>query len=237
MGAASAAFEVSGSLSPLPPLYRRCQIALLAVGSVSLVICSLLFLHITYKLILWKVRHYRSQKKENAANVAVTENVDLSLGLSENHYYQTRQKAGGGTATELPRGPLARSDTIQTTSTHSQKPPNPLLLLIYNLLLSDIVLSIAYMNNVFWLVNDEMIVSSTTCRVQGWNISFGTLVTSGFLFAISFFSYAGIIRGYKPSTCVIIISCAVVWVLSIFISSLGLIFFNVGDFFRRQTIW
>lgn len=233
MDAAAAAFEESGSLSPLPEVYRRCQIAFLAVGGLSLITSGFLFVHITYKLILWKVRDLRSQKSDNqVADTVTPENVDLSLGLSENHYYQTRQKAGGVTDMTLPR-----ADTFLSTSTHRPKPPNPLLLLIYNLILGDIFLSVAYMNNVVWLAKDGMEVPSITCRVQGWNVSFGTLITSGFLFAIALFSYLGIIRGYKPSTAVVITACAFVWVFSIFLSSLGLIFFKVDDFFRRQTLW
>ncbi|ROW10622.1 hypothetical protein VMCG_01999 [Cytospora schulzeri] len=237
MDALAGAWEISSTLSPLPKVYRQCQTALLVMGGLSLATTSLLFLHITYKLVLWKVRDIRSQKSEQAAKAVTTEGVDLSLGLSESHYYQTRQKAGGGTATTLPRGPLARSDTFQSTATRRQKPPNPLLLLIYNLILSDIFLSIAYMNNGVWLAKDAIEVASITCRAQGWNVSFGTLVTSGFLFAISLFSYFGIIRGYKPSTGVVITACAIVWVLSIFLSSLGLIWIDVDDFFRRQTLW
>lgn len=237
MSAASAAFEESSTLSPLPPVYRRCQIALLAVGSVSLITSSLLFLHITYKLILWKVNDSQLKKSEKAAKIAATEDVDLSLGLSENQYYQTRQKARGGTATTLPTGPLSRSDTFRSTTVRRQRPPNPLLLLIYNLILSDIFLSMCYMNNAVWLSKDMVEVATKTCRAQGWNISFGTLVTSGFLFAISLFSYGGIIRGYFPSTRVVILACTLVWVSSIFLSSLGLIFVNTDDLFRRETLW
>lgn len=239
MDAAAAAYEVSGSLSPLPTVYRRCQIAMLTVAGLSLITGGFLFLHITYKLILWKVRDVRSQRGEQADEpVVVSENVDLSLGLSENHYYQTRQKAGGLAATTLvPGGPPARTDTFRSTSTRRPKPPNPLLLLIYNLILSDMFLSVAYMNNAIWLANDGITVPSMACRAQGWTVSFGTLVTSGFLFAISLFSYFGIIRGYKPSTAVVITACAVVWVLSLFLSSLGLIFFKVDDYFRRQSLW
>ncbi|KUI73117.1 hypothetical protein VM1G_08752 [Cytospora mali] len=233
-----AAHAKSGSISPLPAVYQRCQIGMLAVGMLSLITSSLLFLHITYKLILWKVTDSRSHKTKpnQTANPVTTEGVDLSLGLSESQYFQTRQKAGGTTAT-LPRGPLARSDTFQSTSTRRQKPPNPLLLLIYNLILSDIFLAIAYMHNIVWLSKDGIDITSLACRTQGWTVSFGTLVTSGFLFAISLFSYCGIIWGYKPSTWVVVVACSTVWILSMFFACIGLAFVKVDEFYRRQMLW
>ena len=239
--------EYGGSISPLPEIYRRTQTGLLVTGTVSLVTSSLLFLHITYKLILWKVKDCRSQDVEigQAATAVATETVDLNLGLSETHYYQTRQKKAGANAAPTtnapslppPSGPLARSDTLQSTSTSRQKPPNPLLLLIYNLILSDIWLAAAYLHNAVWLSKDGIDISSPTCHTQAWSISFGTLVTSGFLFAISLFSYFGIIQGYKPSTMIVIIACAIVWIASIFFASVGLIFVKVNEFYGRQTIW
>lgn len=241
----AAAYEMSGSISPLSPVYRRCLTVLLVIGVISLVTSGLLFLHITYKLVLWKVRDYRSQRSKPGlvANTTTWENVDLSLGLSESQYYQTRQKAGGVASTSTapeqlpPKGPLVRADTDQSISTRRQKPPNPLLLLIYNLLLSDIWLAAAYVNNAVWLSQDGIQVPSSTCHKQGWNVSFGSLVTTGFLFAISFFSYAGIIRGYKPSTWVVLMACAFVWIFSIFLSSVPLFFIPADEYFRRETLW
>lgn len=234
------------SIGPLPALYRRCQTAMLVLGTISLVTTSLLFLHITYRLIVWKINDARPQEIQShrATNSTSAAQVDLSLGLSEAQYFQTRQKqsagdATGTTSTQAPVPPdhLTRRDTEHSVISRRQKPPNPLLLLIYNLLFSDIGLSAAYLTNAIWLHRDMIEVGSTACHAQGWIVSFGCLATSGFLFTISIFSYLGIIRGHKPTTQVVVIACAVVWVLSVVLASLGLFFINVEDYYKRQVLW
>ena len=236
----------SDSITPLPPLYRRCQTAMLVLGISSLVTTSLLFFHITYRLILWKINDARPQEIQphRATNSTSGAQVDLSLGLSEAQYFQTRQKqpAGETAATTLrqaplPYDPLTRRGTVHSVISRRQKPPNPLLLLIYNLLFSDIGLSAAYVNNAVWLHRDMIEVGSAACHSQGWIISFGCLATSGFLFTISIFSYLGIIRGHKPTTRVVVTACAAVWALSVFLASLGLFFINVEDYYKRQVLW
>lgn len=234
------------SIGPLPALYRRCQTAMLVLGSLSLLTTSLLFLHITYRLILFKIHNARTQEihSHRAANSSGGTQVDLSLGLSEAQYFQTRQKQSAGdaaatTSTQAPMAadPLTRRDTEHSVISRRQKPPNPLLLLIYNLLFSDIWLAAAYMNNAVWLYRDMIEVGSTACHAQGWIISFGCLATSGFLFTISIFSYLGIIRGHKPTTGLVVTACTAVWVLSVLLASLGLFFVNVEDYYKRQILW
>ncbi|KAG8167531.1 hypothetical protein KVR01_003220 [Diaporthe batatas] len=234
------------SIKPLPALYRRCHVAMLVLGLLSLVTTSLLFLHITYRLIRWKINDARSgQEIHHRATYSTTDaQVDLSLGLSEAQYFKTRQKqpaseAAAAAPTQAPvsASPLTRRDTGQTVISRRQKPPNPLLLLIYNLLLSDICLSAAYVNNAVWLHRDMIEVGSAACHVQGWIVSFGCLATSGFLFTISIFSYLGIIRGRKPTTLVVVIACAAVWVLSVFLATLGLFFIDIDKYYKRQVLW
>lgn len=236
------------SITPLPALYRRCHTAMLVLGMLSLVTTSVLFFHITYRLILWKINDVRPaqgiQPHHQATNSTSAAQVDLSLGLSEAQYFQTRQKQPAGEAaatasTQAPVSldPLTRRDTGQTVVSRRQKPPNPLLLLIYNLLFSDICLSAAYVNNAVWLHRDMIEVGSATCHAQGWIVSFGCLATSGFLFTISIFSYLGIIRGRKPTTLVVVTACAAVWVLSILLASLGLFFIDIDKYYKRQVLW
>lgn len=234
------------SITPLPALYRRCQTAMLVLGTISLVTTSLLFMHITYRLILWKINDARPLETQphQATDSTSGAQVDLSLGLSEAQYFQTRQKqsAGDAAATTSAQAaatadPLTRRETGQSVISRRQKPPNPLLLLIYNLLFSDIWLAAAYINNAIWLHRDMIEVGSAACHAQGWIVSFGCLATSGFLFTISIFSYLGIIRGHKPTTRVVVTACAAVWILSIFLASLGLIFIDADVYYKRQVLW
>lgn len=219
---------------------------MLVLGMLSLVTTSLLFFHITYRLIVWKINDARVPEipSHRATDSTTGAQVDLSLGLSEAQYFQTRQKqsASDAAATTSTQGPvvpdpLTRRETGHSVISRRQKPPNPLLLLIYNLLFSDICLSSAYIANAIWLHRDMIEVGSAACHAQGWIVSFGCLVTSGFLFMISIFSYFGIIRGHKPTTRVVVAACAVVWILSVFLASLGLIFIDVDEYYKRQVLW
>ncbi|PSR76245.1 hypothetical protein BD289DRAFT_177401 [Coniella lustricola] len=118
-----------------------------------------------------------------------------------------------------------------------ERPPNPLLLLIYNLLAADTFLSATYLHNSYWLKVDGIVTPSRICSSQGWFVSFGCLTTSGFLFIISVFSYLGIIRGYKATTRDVLIACACIWCASIFLASLGPMYYQEESFWGRETNW
>lgn len=231
--------------------------AMVAVGMASLVATSLLFLHITYSLISWKLRDIRYQKgqTEKATKAASPQGVDLQLGLTESQYYQTRRgkpeidtEINFTTQGEVERTETALSNqadqtpsVLGTSSLRREKPPNPLLLLIYNLILADVGLSAAYANDATWLRIDGIITGTRTCEAQGWIISFGCVSTSGFLFTIAVFSYLGIIRGYKATQRDVLIASSVVWVASIVLPSIGPVAFHnhqAGDpFYARETLW
>lgn len=247
-------------VSPLPADIRRSLVAITVVGMCSLVATALLWLHITYRLILWKIRDrrfLRRQLEPPPKSAPAMDVIDLNLGLVENHYYQARRynnkntntntntNNNGDTVDILPptQAPLEKSETRgsksegQVSSTRREKPPNPLLLLIYNLILSDCVLSASYANNLFWLRNDGIIVPSLTCSIQGWIVSVGCITTSGFLFSISIFSFLGIIHGYKAKPRDVLAACIVVWFMSFLLSSIGPMAIRDGTFYGRETTW
>ncbi|KAJ4421065.1 hypothetical protein N0V82_003969 [Gnomoniopsis sp. IMI 355080] len=241
------------SVSPLPPDVRQALIAMTSVGLLSLVTSGLLLCHITYRLISWKLRDIKNQKEQLeqlGRSNTIRNSVDLNMGLAEDHYYLAKgRKPGESSDTASPSAqPETSSEETKThdmaevipqlsLSTLREKPPSPLLLLIYNLLLSDVVLSASYANDAVWLRMDGIIVPSTTCTAQGWIVSAGCLTTSGFLFAISIFSYLGIMRGYKATQRDVFIACSIVWTLAIILSSLGLIYFRDNEFYGRETTW
>lgn len=242
------------SVSPLPADVRKCLMAMATVGITSLVAAGLLWLHITYRLLLWKIRQIRSQRQQLEAPTAqpttTSGTIDLNLGLAENHYYQARyhrnandtppsggQKQIERTNTVVSQVAVEQGPQSRTSSTRREKPPNPLLLLIYNLILADVMLSISYISNVSWLRMDGIIASSRTCTAQGWIVSVGCLTTSGFLFAISIFSYLGIIRGYKAKSRDVGIACLIVWIMSLFLASLGPLIVRDDHFYGRETLW
>lgn len=242
------------SVSPLPVDVRKCLLAMLGIGTSSLIAAGLLWLHITYRLILWKIRDIRFQKQQSEPTTTqpsnTTTTIDLNLGLVESQYYQTRINKNGNDMQQYGgQKPLERTNTVvsqvaeqgqsqsRTTSTRREKPPNPLLLLIYNLIFADVILSASYINILSWLHMDGIIASSSTCVSQGWIVSLGCLTTSGFLFAISVFSYLGIIRGYEAKPRDVGIVCTIVWIMSLFLASLGPLSIRDGTFYGRETLW
>lgn len=239
-------------ISPLPPDVRRSLIGLVVVGTISFISTVLLFTHMTYTLMRWKIKDIKIQREElkQATRPAPTQEVDLHLGLAEDHYYQSKRRTPGAsndtsslTQPEMERSeaPLdSRTDQGQghdTISCRREKPPDPLLLLIYNLILADMVLSAAYIHDGVWLSMDGIIVPSLTCSSQGWIISMGCLATSGFLLIISIFSYLGIIRGYKATSRDVTIACSTLWLLSILTASVGSIFVRDQTYYGRETNW
>lgn len=242
------------SVSPLPADVRKCLMAMATVGITSLVAAGLLWLHITYRLLLWKIKQFKSRRQQPEAPPAQPTpspgTIDLNLGLAENHYYQARYHMNADTPTPGDqKQQLERTNTVvsqmaleqgrqsRTTSSRHEKPPNPLLLLIYNLILADVLLSVSYTNNLSWLLMDGIIAPSKTCTAQGWIVSVGCLTTSGFLFAIAIFSYLGIIRGYKAKSRDVGIACLIVWVMSLLLASLGPLFVRDETFYGRETLW
>lgn len=243
-------------VTPLPAEIRPSLIAMATLGMISLVTASSLIAHITHKLILWKIRDSRNKRNfERATGLAPKAgSIDLNMGLAEDHYYKTKTTRGDSKDPVLSPTPheVLRSETTLAnlkddkepapapsppSSTGREKPPNPLLLLIYNLVLADITLSASYAADVAWLVMDGIIAPSATCSAQGWIVGFGCLTTSGFLLTISVFSYLGIIRGYKATTRDVIIACSVVWSLALLLASIGPMRFRDSSFYGRETAW
>jgi hypothetical protein len=52
--------------------------------------------------------------------------------------------------------------------TKKTKAPNQFVILIYNLVLADFQQSLAFLLNARWLVEDGVMVGTSTCWAQGW---------------------------------------------------------------------
>ncbi|KAH8678541.1 hypothetical protein BX600DRAFT_452182 [Xylariales sp. PMI_506] len=219
----------SASVSPLPASYRHGTTAMAIVGTLSITSSATLFLHITYKLsvLLWS-RKALSRPGKPAG-------VDLSLGLSEIHYVQTKT----GNLINGQTDHVNQSDNSETvvTVSNNQRSPNPLLILIYNLILADVGFSSAYMANFVWLGSDSISVGSPTCNAQGWLVSFGCIISTGFLFSLAIYTYLIVIRGWRPSLKLTIIQCILIWTMAVFVTCLGPIFSREEYYFSRQQFW
>lgn len=251
------------NISPLPAEIRHGLIAMSCIGVTSFVTSILLFAHITYNLIVWKLRDIKDSRQQQLELVAAPAptrraSIDLNMGLVEDHYYRAKRKSNifidpessssqqGTQRTETPRPHEEDQHQQQqppppinspASSTRGQKPPNPLLLLIYNLLLADISLSMAYVGNIAWLRMNSMYAPSPLCTMQGFVVGFGCLTTSGFLFAISIFSYLGIIRGYKATTRDVVVACCAVWSFSVILACIAPMYYHDQSLYGRETMW
>lgn len=219
----------SSTISPLPGAYYHGQLAIAAVGMLSLVSTSLLWLHITYRLVQWKRRASRWDSRRHAEATA-PQGIDLSVGLSQSHYRQAKGAALMSTA--------ARVDSTAAGRGARPRPPNPLLILIYNLIFADVLLSASSISSVVWLRRDAIEVGSPACAAQGWLMNFGCLTTSAFLATIAAYTYAITVRGHKPSSWFVQVNVACIWALSVVASCLGpLVTRGHGGFYGRHTLW
>ncbi|KAH8879767.1 hypothetical protein GQ53DRAFT_755650 [Thozetella sp. PMI_491] len=221
----------TGSISPLPAEFRRGQMAMAVVGTISLISSAALFLHITYRLLalLW------SEKPSNRGGDSM--GIDLSLGLSQANYMQT--KAGGNSGPQLPGQPTQEAGygNLAASGGTRRRTANPLLILIYNLILADVGFSATYVGNIVYLREDAIIVGSATCKAQGWLVTFGCLISSAFLVTLAFYTYLIVIRGWQPSLRFTIANSVLIWVVSIVVTCLGPIFSGVENYFVRQQSW
>ncbi|ORY68507.1 uncharacterized protein BCR38DRAFT_521558 [Pseudomassariella vexata] len=237
MAGSTVSLEDIGSISPLPAEYRRGQTAMAVIGLLSLVTTSALWFHITCRLCRWKMKdtkltHSAAQARDNPTG------VDLSLGLAENHYRQAKGSHPlSPEAAEASAAEASRDQNECATLRPRPKGANPLLILIYNLIFADITLAAAYTANVVWLRGDALVVGSPTCKAQGWMVGFGCLTTSGFLATIAMYTYLAIVRGYQPSSRIIIGNIVLLWIFAIIVASLGPLITQSEDYFARQTLW
>ncbi|KXJ88460.1 hypothetical protein Micbo1qcDRAFT_207188 [Microdochium bolleyi] len=238
----------SDTISPLPAAFRNGQIALAVVGMVSLVTSALLFLHITYKLIRLELRNRRLPQEEKKPAEA-----ELTLDLGANHYHYT-QKAGSERAASTTPGqdsvgtggvadaahndePARVESTIPQRPRQKHKAANPLLILIYNLILADVSLSATFAANIVWLREDMVNIEYATCRVQGWLVSFGCVISSAFLLTLALYTYAIVLNGWRPSSKSTIGVCLIIWAASIIVTCIGPLVSGKEHFYARQQLW
>lgn len=226
--------DETGSISPLPAEGRTSQKVMAVFGLLSTISTALLWFHMAYRLLLWKLEDAGWIRKAAAPPTPRGEDVDLSLGLPESAYRRAKS-----VPQDLAR---SRAGSLGTSGGHSSSTaqsngPNPLLLLIHNLILGDVFLSACYLENLVWLRENAILVGSSYCHAQGLLVSFGCLSSSMFLASMALYTYLAIIHGYMPQIRLVMINIAMVWGLSLiltFIPTLG----SLGtDIWGRNNLW
>jgi hypothetical protein len=218
----------SDSLSPLPEVLQSGLTAVAVLAGISLFTSTALFLHLTWKLIAWRLSLRREAREARNAEPP-SPGVDLALGLAERHFGNSEL----GVDAEVNRRRKRRKE--------AKRYPNQFLIFFYNLLLADIQQSLAFFINAVWVTQRSITVRTSTCWAQGWFISNGDLSASLFISAIAVHTYCTIVRGYRPPQWTIFASCAGIWIFTYGMTSVGLIATgngrNDGGFYVRAAAW
>ncbi|KAK8133054.1 hypothetical protein PG999_001227 [Apiospora kogelbergensis] len=111
--------------------------------------------------------------------------------------------------------------TATTSSLSAEVATNPFLLLIYNLLLSDMLQAASFLMSVAWLRYDATYSASVTCWIQGWLTMTGKLSASACLVFASGLTYLTVVRGYRASPRALYASVACIWIFTYVIAGAG----------------
>ncbi|KAJ4390808.1 hypothetical protein N0V93_004406 [Gnomoniopsis smithogilvyi] len=228
--------DETGSISPLPAEGRTSQKVMAVFGLLSTIATTLLWLHMAYRLMAWKLEDAGWIRKAVAPSSSSPreEEVDLSLGLPENAY--RRAKSVPQDRARSRAASLGTNGDLSSSTTHYNG-PNPLLLLIHNLILADVFLSACYLENIVWLRKNAILVGSSYCHAQGMLVSFGCLSSSMFLASMALYTYLTITHGYKPKGRFVLINILLVWVLSLILTFIPMLGSRGTDLWGRNNLW
>lgn len=118
-------------------------------------------------------------------------------------------------------GSSTKTSGTASSSLSAEVATNPFLLLIYNLLLSDMIQAASFLLSFSWLRYDATYSGSVTCWLQGWLAMTGKLSASACLVFASGLTYMTVVRGYRASPRALYISIATVWLFTYAIAGAG----------------
>src|ERR1700712_5226208 len=116
------------------------------------------------------------------------------------------------------------------------KPISQFVFLIYNLVLADCQQSLAFLLNARWLIQDGILVKTSTCWSQGFFVSTGDMASGAFCFFIGCHTFASVIFDYRLSNFrfgVLIIST---WVFVYALAVVG-VALHPNDLYVRAVAW
>lgn len=156
-----------------------------SLAVLSLILCSGLFFFITYRLIDGRLRSKARSKQSSLGHDGPNMDGQDSSGMfalespmtpkppptpSQTAIRLASMEASHKTTTQTHYDSFT-DDGIQTAAGNVgqiQRGYNPLLVLIYMLLLADIIQSASLIPNLVWAAQNAITVRSDTCWAQGW---------------------------------------------------------------------
>ncbi|KAJ1335037.1 G protein-coupled receptor 157 [Microdochium nivale] len=245
--------ENGRSLSPLSPRLRQGLLVTAILGGVSVASTTWLFFYLTWRILKWKLA--APSQRPGPPPAADSLNVDLSLGLSEQHYrqyIQSTQATRAGRASPLRRlssatVTLAKKPVVTVAPAQAAAPTagdqhsSSAVTLIYHLLLADVQQSAAFVISAYWLQYDGIFVPSIPCYAQGWLLGLAKLAAAGFLSIISMNTYLTLVWGYKPPRRIIYWAILFNWVFSFACTLGGVVGTQTGmakgGYYTRTGAW
>jgi hypothetical protein len=113
---------------------------------------------------------------------------------------------------------------------------NQYVIFILNLLIADVLQSLALVTSFHWLRIDKMLAPTMPCQFQGWFLHLGNLANGFFVMAIAIHTWIGVVKGYKLSYRWLVIVILLIWLFSTFLTILGPIMHR-KYFYTRAGIW
>jgi hypothetical protein len=113
---------------------------------------------------------------------------------------------------------------------------NQYIILIYNLLFSDLTCAWAFFMSVKWVVNNELRAPSTFCWAQAFFLNLGDLASGFFIFAIALHTMLTVVFSYTLPFRSFCFSIVGLWIAALFLTVMPVIL-HPADMFVVSGNW
>lgn len=248
-------------LSPLDDNLRAGLAVIGALAVVSLILCTSLFSFITYRVIQGRLAA-SNRSRDTRSRLFTRRSVPLTP-RTEHEEHQLCRQASSNTLTGAAKSPMSPLSPTSDPSARDQSSRadgleevavgtvpnirrryqgyNPLLVLIYMLLIADIIQSASFIPNLVWVDHNAIHVRSESCWAQGWLRSQGDVASAIFAAAVSINTYLLVVHRYTMPSKALRLIVASVWSFSFIIVAAGVWASNNGrdhgGYFVRVDTW
>lgn len=246
-------------LGPLDDNLRAGLAIIGALAVVSLILCTSLFSFITYRVIQGRLSAPHRTRYTGSGLFSRRSTPLTPRAEPEEH--QLCRQASSNTLTGAAKCPLSpggdpvprsnlqdgvAADEEATVGTvpnirRRYQGYNPLLVLIYMLLIADIIQSASFIPNLVWVEHNAITVRSESCWAQGWLRSQGDVASAIFAAAVSINTYLLVVHHYTMPSKALRLIVASVWSFSFIIVAAGVWASNNGrdhgGYFVRVDTW
>ncbi|GAW26577.1 putative G-protein coupled receptor [Rosellinia necatrix] len=219
--------DESKTLTPLPSVVHAGSIAISIFGLASFLSALVLFLHLTYKILVW---HLGKGSGRSRALGHVFSSGPTEFGPA----HDAARLAGSEPTVDV----MSIPPSERTSRTRY---PNQFLVLIANLLIADLHQATAFSLSTSWVARNSITVGTGTCFVQGLFVSVGDLASSCFMSAIAIHTFYSIVYKYRPPHKNLYLYIFLIWTFVYLISLLPLAGTHngaaEGGYFVRAGAW